>query len=117
MGPRTFHTIEYRSLQDATTDLRAGFVRAVVYVPADHSRRVYQQDRPRIAFVADNTDNFMTAGLLERMQQLVNDLNAPEVNSRLPRQIDLQVVEVYPYIEYIKYLLAGSIAMAIFVVA
>jgi ABC-2 type transport system permease protein len=117
VGPQTFRTIEYRSLQDATTDLRAGFVRAVVYVPVDFSRRVYQQDRPRMAFIEDNTDNFMTAGLLERMQQLVNDLNAPEVNSRLPRQIDLQVVEVYPYIEYIKYLLAGSIAMAIFVVA
>jgi ABC-2 type transport system permease protein len=31
--------------------------------------------------------------------------------------VDLQVVEVYPYIEYIKYLLAGSISMSIFIVA
>jgi ABC-2 type transport system permease protein len=31
--------------------------------------------------------------------------------------VDLQVVELYPYIEYIKYLLAGSIAMSIFIVA
>src|ERR1019366_5862598 len=29
----------------------------------------------------------------------------------------LQIVEIYPYIEYIKYLLAGSIAMSIFIVA
>ena len=29
----------------------------------------------------------------------------------------MQIVEVYPYIEYIKYLLAGSIAMSIFIVA
>jgi ABC-2 type transport system permease protein len=29
----------------------------------------------------------------------------------------MQVVEVYPYIEYIKYLLSGSIAMSIFIVA
>ena len=29
----------------------------------------------------------------------------------------IQIVEVYPYIEYIKYLLAGSITMSIFVVA
>ncbi len=36
---------------------------------------------------------------------------------RLDPLIDLQVVEVYPYIEYIKYLLAGSIAMSVFIVA
>ena len=34
-----------------------------------------------------------------------------------PVAIDLQIVEVYPYIEYIKYLLSGSIAMSIFIVA
>ncbi len=31
--------------------------------------------------------------------------------------MQLNVVEVYPYIEYAKYLLAGSTAMAIFIVA
>ena len=36
---------------------------------------------------------------------------------RLPGQIEIQTVEVYPYIEYIKYLLAGSISISIFVVA
>jgi len=118
-GPQTFHTVEYNSLGDAVTDLRAGFVRAVVHIPVDYSRRAYQHNRPRIGFIEDNTDNFMTGGLLERMQQLVNDLNAPApaVSARLPGQIDLEVVEVYPYIEYIKYLLAGSVSMAIFVVA
>ena len=44
-------------------------------------------------------------------------MNAPALSPRLPAEIDLQVVEVYPYIEYIKYLLSGSISMAIFVVA
>jgi ABC-2 type transport system permease protein len=116
-GPETFHTVEYNSVSDAVTDLRAGFVRAVVHIPLNYSRRVYQHDRPRIAFIEDNTDNFMSGGLLERMQQVVEDLNAPELSPRLPGQIDLQVVEVYPYIEYIKYLLAGSVSMSIFVVA
>ena len=37
-------------------DLRAGFVRGVVEVPIDFSRRYYQHDRPRIAFTEDNTD-------------------------------------------------------------
>ena len=116
-GPQTFHTVDYGSLPDAVTDLRAGFVRGVVHIPRDYSRRVYQKNRPRIAFVVDNTDNFMTSALLERIQQLVEDLNSPDVTPRLPSLTDLQIVEVYPYIEYIKYLLAGSISMAIFVVA
>lgn len=116
-NPKTFRTVDYSSTDDAVTDLRAGFVRAVVHIPADYSRRVYQQNRPRIAFVIDNTDNFMANALLERMAQLVAQLNAPDVEPRLKRQIDLQVVEVYPYIEYVKYLLPGSITMSIFVVA
>ncbi len=116
-GPKTFRIVEYNSLSNAVTDLRAGFVRAVVHIPVDFSRRVYQRNRPRIAFVQDNTDRFMQGELYERLQQIVNDLNSPDVSARLPGTIDLQVVEVYPYIEYIKYLLAGSVSMAIFVVA
>jgi ABC-2 type transport system permease protein len=116
-GPQTFHTVEYDSLSNAVLDLRAGFVRAVVHIPHDYSRRVLHQDRPRIAFIEDNTDNFVSGGLLERVQQIQADLNAPIIGPRLPGAIDLQIVEVYPYIEYIKYLLAGSVSIAIFVVA
>ena len=36
---------------------------------------------------------------------------------REPQQALLDVVEVYPYIDYIKYLLPGSVALAIFVTA
>jgi ABC-2 type transport system permease protein len=116
-GPQTFHFVEYHSLPDAVIDLRTGFVRGVIYIPHDYSRRVYRHDRPRISFVEDNTDQFMASALIERMQQVVDGLNAPEVAPRLPGSIQLELVEVYPYIEYIKYLLPGSIAMAIFVVA
>ncbi len=116
-GPQTFHTIEYQTLPDAVIDLRAGFVRAVVHIPRDYSRRVYQHNRPRIAFIEDNTDNFMSSALLERVQQVAADLNAPQLAPRLEGAVELQVVEVYPYIEYIKYLLSGSVSMAIFVVA
>jgi ABC-2 type transport system permease protein len=35
----------------------------------------------------------------------------------LPASIEIQTVEVYPYIDYIKYLLAGSISLSIFVTA
>ena len=60
------------------------------------------------------------------MQQLQNSLNGPVLPplesgespaanlaglfspNRLPASIEIQTVEVYPYIDYIKYLLAGS---------
>ncbi len=116
-GPKTFRTVDYDSLDDAVTDLRAGFVRGVVHIPHDYSRRVYQHNQPRLALAVDNTDQFMSSTLLERMKQVSDQLNGPELEPRLKPYIDLQVVEVYPYIEYIKYLLAGSISMSIFVVA
>jgi ABC-type multidrug transport system permease subunit len=131
-GPKTFHAVEYGSLPEAVSDLRTGFVRAVIYIPPDYSRRVQQRNRPRIAFIEDNTDNFMSNELHTRMQELVADVNGPQMppllsgaDARAPMMqlppmvpsVDLQVVEVYPYIEYIKYLLSGSIAMSIFIVA
>jgi ABC-2 type transport system permease protein len=118
----------YNSVSDAIVDLRAGFVRAVVYIPVDYSRRVDQGNRPQIAFIEDNTDNFVTSEILTRMQDLVKDINqglnpfqpGQRLTVPLPRLnplVNLQVVELYPYIEYIKYLLSGSIAMSIFIVA
>jgi ABC-2 type transport system permease protein len=127
-GPRTMTAENYSSLTDAETDLRTGFVRAIIYIPHDYSRRVDQGNRPRIAFIEDNTDNFVTSEVLNRMQALVQDMNQglnpfqpgqrlSVPTPRLNPLIDLQVVELYPYIEYIKYLLSGSIAMSIFIVA
>ena len=127
-GPQTMQVENYNSVSDAIVDLRAGFVRAVVYIPVDYSRRVDQGNRPRIAFIEDNTDNFVTSEVLTRMQDLVKDINqglnpfqpGQRLTVPLPRLnplVDLQVVELYPYIEYIKYLLSGSIAMSVFIVA
>src|SRR6202171_6745146 len=42
-GPRTMAIENYSSLSDAETDLRTGFVRAVIYIPHDYSRRVDQK--------------------------------------------------------------------------
>jgi ABC-type multidrug transport system permease subunit len=134
-GPQTFRVSEYNNLPDAMTDLRAGFVKAVLDIPQDFSERVLRGERPRLAFIEDNTDNFTASGILERVQQIQANLNGPELPplqpgqsmastmngmfspNRLPSRIDIQTVEVYPYIEYIKYLLAGSISISIFVVA
>jgi ABC-type multidrug transport system permease subunit len=116
-GPRTFKVLEYDSLTQATHDLQTGLIRGLVVVPHDFSRRFYQRDRPRIAFTEDNTDQFISSALLERVQQMVQELNAPDVTPRLEGSVQLDTVEIYPYVEYIKYLLAGTIALSVFVVA
>ena len=71
----------YNSLPDAIDDLKAGFVRGVISIPHDFSRRVYQRDRPQIALVEDNTDQFISSELLERIQQMVDQMNSPAVAS------------------------------------
>src|SRR5205814_7490446 len=75
----------------------------------------YEKNRPHIALIVDNTDNFMTSTLEGKLQELTLALNQQPVEPRLVQQIALNVVELYPYIEYMKYLLPGSIALAMFV--
>lgn len=116
-GPQTFRVINYDSLPRALDDLRGGFVRGVVDIPHEFSRRYYQHDRPRIVFTEDNSDQVISSSILERVQQMADSFNAPDVQPRLEGQVNLNVVEVYPYIEYVKYLLAGSTAMGIFITA
>lgn len=133
--PKTFRLVNYTDLPEAMTDLRAGFLKAVIYIPPDFSSRAMREENPRVAFIEDNTDTFTANGLAERIQQLQSDLNGPTLAAiqpgespaanvagmvspnRLPPTIEIQTVEVYPYIEYIKYLLAGSISLSIFVTA
>src|ERR1700727_1542146 len=116
-GPKTFKILQYDSLSDATHALQTGQVRGLIVIPHDFSRRFYQRDRPKIAFTEDNTDQFISSAIFERVQQMVQDLNTPEVAPRLPSGIGLDTVEIYPYVPYIQYLLAGSIALSVFVVA
>jgi len=116
-GPQTFRVIRYDSMPRAMDDLRTGFVRGIVDIPHDFSRRYYQHDRPRVVFTEDNSDQFISSSLLERVQEMTTQLNAAPVQPRLDDQVNLNVVETYPYIEYIKYLLAGSTAMGIFITA
>ena len=65
--------------------------------------------------VVDNSDNFMSSALESELTDLVNSLNQPTVEPRILQQTALSIVELYPYIEYMKYLLPGSLALAMFV--
>jgi len=112
---RTFQPVYYDNEQQAKLDVRNGKLQGAVIIPPQYSRRVYEKDQPRIALVVDNSDNFMTSTLEEELIGITTSLNNPTVEPRILQQTVLQIVEMYPYIEYMKYLLPGSIALAMFV--
>ena len=112
---RTFVPVYYDNEKQATTDLRNGKLEGVVVIPPQFSRRVYEDERPQLGLVVDNSDQFMSSSIESKLTELVQALNAPDVQPRMVQQIALEIVELYPYIEYMKYLLPGSIALAMFV--
>jgi ABC-2 type transport system permease protein len=111
---RTFEPVYYDNDKQAMVDVRNGKIDGAVIIPPQYSRRVYEQDQPHIALVVDNSDNFMSSALEDELGQITNALNNPAVEPRILQRTVLQVVELYPYIEYMKYLLPGSITLAIF---
>ncbi len=112
---RTFVPVEYDDEVKAREDVRNGKIQGAVIIPPQYSARVYEKNRPRIALIVDNSDNFMSSTLQEKMAGVTEALNQPDIEPRLLRQTALDVVELYPYIEYMKYLLPGSITLAMFV--
>src|SRR5579863_4343106 len=112
---RTFTTVAYNDEQKAREDVRTGKIDGAVIIPAQYSRRVLAGDSPAIGLVVDNSDQTMSASLEAEMQSLVDALNAPVIQQKVVQQIALEIVELYPYVEYMKYLLAGSVALAMYV--
>jgi ABC-type multidrug transport system permease subunit len=112
---RTFLPVYYQSEKQAVKDVRDGKLQGAVIIPPEYSRRVYEENHPRIALVVDNSDNFMSSALEQSFTELNNSLNQPEVEPRIIQQNVLDIVELYPYIEYMKYLLPGAITLAMFV--
>ena len=114
-GNHTFDIIEYADPGKAVTDLRNGVVNGVLTIPPDFSRRVVGRNEPRVALIADNTDSFVSATLSSTVSSMMGAYNVPaHTTERLSGEAALDVVEVYPYVPYIQYLLPGSIVMSIF---
>jgi ABC-2 type transport system permease protein len=112
---RTFVAVPYDDEKKAVEDVRDGRLQGAVIIPPQFSRRIYEQNHPRIALVVDNSDNFMSSALEGELTDLTNALNQPAIQPRILQQTALDVVELYPYIEYMKYLLPGSLTLAMFV--
>src|SRR5450631_4273796 len=112
---RTFVPISYDSDRQAMEDVRNGKLEGAVIIPPQFSRRVYEANHPRIALVVDNSDNFMSSAVEAELADLTNSLNQPTISPRILQQTALDIVELYSYIEYMKYLLPGSLVLAMFV--
>jgi ABC-2 type transport system permease protein len=113
-GAGTFDLIQYADQGQALHDLRNGRVNGVLTIPPEFSRRVLAANQPRVALIEDNTDNFASAALGGSITALLGAYNAGPTVVRVPGGATLDVVEVYPYVPYIQYLLPGSITMSIF---
>jgi ABC-2 type transport system permease protein len=113
-GAKTIDTIEYADRGQALDDLRNGHVNGVLTIPPGFSRRVLAKNDPRVALIEDNTDNFISSALAGTLGNLIAAYNQGAPPPRVSRQATLDVVEIYPYVPYIQYLLPGSIVMSIF---
>jgi ABC-2 type transport system permease protein len=112
---RTFSLVAYDDQGVALTDLRNGRVNGVLTIPPGFSRRMLAGEAPQVALIEDNTDNFVSATLASTFSGLLSAYTTPAASGqRVPSQPTLDVVEVYPYVPYIQYLLPGSIVMSIF---
>ncbi len=114
---QTFEPVGYTDESKALTDLRNGVINGVITIPPDFSRDVASGAKPRVALIEDNTDNFASSALEGVFTGIVQDFKQPVVAPRLPSAVTLDVVELYPYVPYVQYLLAGSVVLAIFVSA
>jgi len=113
-GARTLDLVEYADPGVALNDLRNGRVNGVMTIPPDFSRRALSHNEPRVALISDNTDTVVSASMAATLGGLLGVFNAPRTPRRVPGAAQLEVVEVYPYVPYIQYLLPGSIVMSIF---
>jgi len=112
---QTFEWVRFEDPNEALTALRDNQVNGVLTIPPGFSRRTLVGDDPSVALIQDNTDGFVSASLTGVFNGLVGAYGADE--SSMPRMTSrprLDVVELYPYVPYIQYLLPGTTIMSIF---
>jgi ABC-2 type transport system permease protein len=114
---RTFATVPYSDQRRALEDLRNGTISGVLNIPPHFSRRLLAGANPRVALIEDNTDQFASATLEGTFNELLAPFTRRLPQPRLSSEPTLAVVEIYPYVPYVQYLLPGSIVLAIFVSA
>jgi ABC-2 type transport system permease protein len=114
---RTFQTVAYNDQAAALRDLHNGKINGLLEIPPNFSREVLAGANPHVGLAEDNTDQFSSSALEGTLNQMLATYNRPPVPARRSADATLSVVEIYPYVPYIQYLLPGTIALAIFVSA
>ncbi len=114
---RTFQPIAYADEASALRDVRNGRINGVLTIPPHYSRNTLAGNNPQIALIEDNTDQFASSALEGSLTLLLSARNQKPIPSRLTSDATLSIVEIYPYVPYIQYLLPGTIVLAIFVSA
>lgn len=114
---QTFDTVAYDDQATALRDLRNGKINGVLTIPPEFSRKLLSGANPNIALVEDNTDQFSASALEGSVSSMLAPYNAGAVQPRMTADAALSIVEIYPYVPYIQYLLPGTIVLAIFVSA
>lgn len=113
-GPETFEIVPFDDPGRALDALRDGSVSGVLTIPEGFSRRTLAGSRPSVALVVDNTDGFASGTLTGATTGMLRALNPTITTQRSALQPTLEVVEVYPFVPYVQYMLPGSIVMSIF---
>src|SRR5678815_1321607 len=114
-GAHTIDTVSYADPGQALTDLRNGKVNGVLTIPPDFSRRVLARNDPRLALIEANTDNFVAVAMAGTLSSMLASYSpSVKLEARVVAEPRLDVVEVYPYVPYVQYLLPGSVVMSIF---
>src|SRR4029450_3355479 len=111
---QTFELVPYDDPGNALTALRNGRLNGVLTIPPGFRRRLLGKNGRRVAWIADNTDNFVSATLAGTMSGLLGAYNARPTAPRIATQPTLELVEGYPFVPYVQYLMPGLIVMWIF---
>ena len=77
----TFIAVPYDNEVQAREDVRDGKIQGAVIIPAQYSKMVYEKNHPRIALIVDNSDNFMSSTFEEKMTEVTDALNQPDVSA------------------------------------